>query len=314
MSAHAPHDRPTGDNAPVDSAPVDSSAPAENSPGSSLLGREVAYPDRYDPGLLFPIPRRQGRDALGLAAAAPLPFIGHDRWHAYELSWLNPRGKPVAATATLHVPADSPQLIESKSLKLYLNSLNAARFADAAAVQARVAADLSAAAGAPVAVAFGLPPMARRDGEAGDEDTHGSTAATTVRLDDLDIAIDRYGPPDADLLTADDAKIADETLMSTLLKSNCPVTGQPDWASLRLTYRGPRIDPAGLLRYLIGFRDHAEFHEQCVERIWCDVHQRCRPQRLSVEARYTRRGGLDINPWRGSPGLAPPRPARDPRQ
>lgn len=264
------------------------------------LGREVAYPDRYDPALLFPIPRAQARSQIGIAEVA-LPFVGHDRWHAYELSWLDRGGKPVVATATLGVPATSPHLIESKSLKLYLNSLNAQRFDDAEAVRTTIAADLSEAAGAPVAVAFGLPPVA--EGDAG-----------AVSIDGLDIALDRYGPPDATLLSADPGARVEETLHSALLKSNCPVTGQPDWAGVRIAYRGPRIDRAGLLRYLVSFRDHAEFHEQCVERLFVDLLARCRPQALSVEARYTRRGGLDINPWRATPGSPPPPPGRDARQ
>ncbi len=263
----------------------------------SPLGRETAYPDRYDPALLYPIPRTLGRTAIGLRSA--LPFIGFDRWHAYELSWLDARGKPQTATATLQVPADAPNLVESKSLKLYLNSFNAARFDDAEAVRERIEADLSQAAGAPVTMAFGLPPV---------------LALTGIDLDAQDIAIDAYGPPDAALLAADAVKIVEETLTSALLKSNCPVTGQPDWADIAIAYRGPRIDRAGLLRYLIGFRDHAEFHEQCVERIFTDVLARCAPQWLSVEARYTRRGGLDINPWRASPGTPPPPAARSERQ
>ncbi|MCJ0826331.1 NADPH-dependent 7-cyano-7-deazaguanine reductase QueF [Luteimonas sp. 50] len=264
------------------------------------LGRHVAYPSGYDASLLYPIARTLGRAALGIAADDALPFIGMDRWHAYELSWLDLRGKPVVATMTLSVPADTPNLVESKSLKLYFNSFNASRFADVAAVRARIADDLSRAAGGAVTVADGVPAAAD------DRDA--------VLLDGLDIAIDHYGPPDAGLLHGDDDDIADETLRSDLLKSNCPVTGQPDWASVRIAYRGPRIDRAGLLRYLVSFRDHAEFHEQCVERIFVDLLARCRPQALSVEARYTRRGGLDINPWRATPGCTPPMPARDPRQ
>lgn len=265
------------------------------------LGREVAYPDRYDPALLFPIPRAQARAEIGVRADA-LPFAGHDRWHAYELSWLDARGKPVVATATLVVPADSPQLIESKSLKLYLNSFNAARFDSAEAVRRTAIADLSAAAGAAVAFDFGLPPF---DGDA----TRGAHS-----IDTLEVAIARYGPPDASLLSADAGDTVEESLHSALLKSNCPVTGQPDWAGVRIDYRGPRIDRAALLRYLVSFRDHAEFHEQCVERIFVDLLARCGCARLSVEARYTRRGGLDINPWRTTPGLPPPAPGRDLRQ
>lgn len=263
------------------------------------LGREVAYPSHYDPGLLFPIARAQARDEIGIDARA-LPFIGHDRWHAYELSWLDTRGKPAVATATLEIPATAQFLIESKSLKLYLNSLNAARFASADAVRETLIADLSRAADAPVRVAFGLPPFAVSD--------------DAVLIDALDIAIDDYGPPNAAHLALDDDAVIEETLRSELLKSNCPVTGQPDWASVRIDYRGPKIDRAGLLRYLVSFRDHAEFHEQCVERIFVDLQSRCRPQMLSVEARYTRRGGLDINPWRATPGTQPPTPVRDERQ
>src|SRR5690554_792277 len=198
-----------------------------DTPQASGLGRVTAYPTRYDPGLLFPIPRAHGRAAIGLDDAR-LPFTGHDRWHAYEMAWLNARGKPVVDAATFLVPADSPKLVESKSLKLYLNSLNATRFDSAEDVRARIAADLTGAAGAPVEVTFGLPPPAAQD--EGDS------------IDALDIAIDHYGPPDASLLQAGPDTVAQETLHSRLLKSNCPVTGQPDWASVHILYRGPRID------------------------------------------------------------------------
>jgi 7-cyano-7-deazaguanine reductase len=264
------------------------------------LGRAVDYPRFYDPGLLFPFARTVGRSALSLPTQGLLPFVGVDRWHAYELSWLDTRGKPVAQTATFIVPADSPNLVESKSLKLYLNSFNASRFERAEDVRARIESDLSHAAGARVDVRFGLPPM-MEDG------------AEVVDLDALDVAIDDYGPPNASHLVAGEARV-EEGLRSALLKSNCPVTGQPDWAEVRIDYRGPRIGPAGLLRYLVSFRDHAEVHEQCVERIFVDITARCRPESLSVEARYTRRGGLDINPWRGTPGLSPPAAVRAVRQ
>lgn len=271
----------------------------KSSPHDTALGREVAYPRRYDPALLYPIPRAQGRDALGVDAAS-LPFVGHDRWHAYELGWLDARGKPVVATATFMVPADSPQLVESKSLKLYLNSLNGERFESAGAVRLRIADDLSRTAAAPIGVHFGLPPL----------DTHGDGSS----VDDADIDFAAYATPDPAFLACDDADSVEETLHSALLKSNCPVTGQPDWASVRIAYRGPRIDRDGLLRYLVSFREHAEFHEQCVERIFVDVMARCRPEALSVEARYTRRGGLDINPWRATAGWPAPAPGRDARQ
>ena len=265
----------------------------------SLLGRETPYPERYDPTLLFPIPRADGRAGIGIEGAA-LPFIGHDRWHAYELGWLDARVKPCVSTATFKVPADSPNLIESKSFKLYLNSFNGERLVDEAALRARIQSDLSQAAGAPVTMDFGLPPM----GDEGEGEC----------IDGLDIDIDQYGPPDASMLRIDGQDDADEVLVSHLLKSNCPVTRQPDWATLAIAYRGPRIDREALLRYVVGFRDHCEFHEQCVERVFVDLLARCRPEQLSVEARYTRRGGLDINPWRASPGTPPPPPVREPRQ
>jgi 7-cyano-7-deazaguanine reductase len=263
-----------------------------------VLGRTVDYPREYDPSLLFAIPRAQGRADIGIDASA-LPFIGADRWHAYELSWLDARGKPCVATARFEVAASTPALVESKSIKLYLNAFNGSRFDDAGAVHACIARDLSRCAGGQVDVRFGLPEFA---GAAGD------------CIDGLDVDVDSYGPPDAMLLNADAGDVADETLRSDLLKSNCPVTGQPDWASVRIAYRGPRIDRAALLRYLVSFREHCEFHEQCVERIFVDVMARCRPQSLCVEARYTRRGGLDINPWRATPDRAPPPWQRDLRQ
>ncbi len=270
-----------------------------NNPRDSLLGQDVAYPQTYNPAVLFPIARMLGRNAIGIDA--PLPFIGHDRWHAYELSWLDARGKPQVETATIVVPLDSPNLIESKSLKLYFNSLNAHRFDDAGIAAMTIATDLSRTAGARVDVVFGLPVLS----------THGEDA---ICIDTLDIAIDDYGPPNAQHLVADVHAMVEENLHSQLLKSNCPVTGQPDWASVRVQYRGPQIDRAGLLRYLLSFREHAEFHEQCVERIFVDVLRQCHAQSLSVEARYTRRGGLDINPWRATPGSKTPLAGRDLRQ
>lgn len=271
-------------------------------PTRSPLGQPLRYPSRRDPDLLFPIARAVARSAIGVPS--PLPFIGSDLWNAYELSWLGARGKPEVAIATLAVPADSPALIESKSLKLYLNGLNGERFADVTALTATIATDLSAAAGAAVAVS--LVPRA---------DLAGLALAELAGecLDDLDLAIDHYGPPRPEFLVTA-ATIVEETLVSHLLKSNCPVTGQPDWASVQIRYRGPRLDRAGLLRYLVSYREHAGFHEQCVEQIFMDLTRRCAPEALSVYARYTRRGGLDINPWRATPGFVPmpgnPRGAR----
>jgi len=266
---------------------------------ASPLGRQVDYPRHYDPGLLFPIPRAQGRAGLGVDASA-LPFAGHDRWHAYELSWLDPHGVPRVSAATFVVPADTPNLVESKSLKLYLNAFNATRMGSDDAVRDAIARDLSAAAGGPVAVTRSLPPV--------------EPAPSGASIDDQPVEVAHYGPPDAGLLAPAGDTVVEETLTSALLKSNCPVTGQPDWADLRIDYRGPRIDRGALLRYIVSFRDHCEFHEQCVERIFVDLSARCRPEWLSVEARYTRRGGLDINPWRATPGRRPPPATRHARQ
>lgn len=261
-----------------------------NTPENSSLGREVDYPTQYDASLLFPIPRATARAEIGVDSPV-LPFVGEDRWHAYEIGWLDVRGKPCVDAITLRVPATSPNLIESKSLKLYLNSLNSVRFNRAEAVRERIVTDLSVCAGADVLVEFGLPPVAAAPGES---------------IDHLDVAIDCYGPPQAEFLSADNDQIVQETLTSALLKSNCPVTGQPDWAGVSIRYHGPRIDREGLLRYLISYRDHAEFHEQCVERIFLELMQRCAPELLEVEARYTRRGGLDINPRRATANWAVP--------
>ena len=266
-----------------------------NSPEHSPLGKETPYADRYDPALLFPIPRDSNRAELGLAES--LPFHGVDIWNAYELSWLDLRGKPVVALAEFRVPAVSPHLIESKSFKLYLNGFAGERIADAATVASTLARDLSAAAGAVVGVQL----------------SDARAATCPVRdldghlLDGQDIEIDGYGPPNADFLQADRTVTpVAETLVSHLLRSNCPVTGQPDWGSVQIAYRGAPIDHAGLLRYLVSFRNHNEFHEHCVERIFVDLSRTCEPQQLSVYARYTRRGGLDINPFRSSTPITPP--------
>ena len=262
--------------------------PRRHGAEASPLGQAVAYRDTYAPELLFPIERQLKRAELGLRADA-LPFVGEDLWNAYELSWLDARGKPVVALGEFRVPAASPRLIESKSLKLYLNAFNQQRCASVDAVRATIARDLSGAAGAAVAVV--LRPLHGRPGR-----RFGYPAG--VCIDALEIDIERYQPcPEA--LRADGPEVA-ETLYSHLLKSNCLVTGQPDWGTLVVRYRGPAIDREGLLRYVVSFRAHNEFHEQCVERVYCDLMARCRPQELAVWARYTRRGGLDINPFRAS--------------
>lgn len=257
-------------------------------PEASPLGKPVSYCSEYAPELLFPISRQLKRDELGVRADA-LPFVGVDLWNAYEISWLNPRGKPVVALGEFAVPADSPCLIESKSLKLYLNSFNQSRFASLGEVQERIARDLSSASGSAVGVELRSLSDAphRRFG-----------VPEGLLLDTLDIDIDVYQPEPGLLALEEGGGEITETLYSHLLKSNCLVTGQPDWGTLVVRYSGARIDPAGLLRYVVSFRNHDEFHEQCVERIFCDIRERCRPRHLAVWARYTRRGGLDINPFR----------------
>lgn len=268
-----------------------------STPEHSPLGKSTVYADRYDPSLLFPIPRADKRAEIGVAE--PLPFHGVDIWNAYELSWLDLRGKPAVALAEFRVPAVSPNIIESKSFKLYLNGFSQERMADVMTLAATLTRDLSAAAGAAVAVR-----LAEVNATA-----FGVTDLDGHLLDAQDLDIDHYGPPQADFLSADaNAAPIGETLVSHLLRSNCPVTGQPDWGSVQIAYRGAPIDHAGLLRYLVSFRDHNEFHEQCVERIFVDLMRRCVPQQLSVYARYTRRGGLDINPYRSSTATTPGNP------
>ena len=271
-----------------------------DTPDHSPLGKHSPLPQHYDPSLLFAIARAPNRAALGLGAA--LPFDGVDIWNAYELSWLDARGKPVVALAEFRVPATSPNIVESKSFKLYLNSLNQERIGAADDVRERLVRDLSAAAGAPIEAALRSPASASVEPLAG------------VSIDAEPVEIDDYGPPNAaHLRTQADGGDVRETLVSDLLKSNCPVTGQPDWASVQIQYAGARIDRAGLLRYLVSFRDHADFHENCVERIFIDIDRACAPAQLNVYARYTRRGGLDINPWRSRGAGAPDNP-RGPRQ
>jgi 7-cyano-7-deazaguanine reductase len=269
----------------------------------SPLGHTVGHPTRYDPSVLFPIARAENRATLFPSEA--LPFAGADIWNAYELSWLNARGKPEVAMARFTVPAESPNIIESKSFKLYLNSFNQTRLEDSGVLLSRLQADLSAAAGSVVGVRLIFPSefntlnIAELEGE---------------DIDAQDVAISCYEPTPQLLKLADNPDVVDELLTSRLLRSNCPVTGQPDWGSVQIRYRGPRIDHAGLLAYIVSFREHAEFHEHCVERMFTDLMANCRCETLTVYARYTRRGGLDINPWRSNTGLALPADIRTARQ
>jgi 7-cyano-7-deazaguanine reductase len=271
-------------------------------PDQSLLGKPAPYVDQYDVTLLFPLSRAPKREELGLGAT--MPFFGADLWSAFELSWLTPRGKPQVAIAHVTVPCETPNIVESKSFKLYLNSFSNSRFASADAVRERIRDDVSEAVwrGAPARSSVGVKLLLPEQ-----FDRQPVQELDGLSLDRLDIECSDYQPR-PDLLTAAfDEKPVQETLSSNLLKSNCLVTGQPDWGSVQIRYAGPQIEQGGLLRYLVSFRNHNEFHEQCVERIFMDVWRQCKPVKLVVYARYTRRGGLDINPFRTShPGALPP--------
>jgi len=279
-----------------------------NTPDQSLLGKSATYVDHYDASLLYPISRGPKREEIG--ATAKLPFFGADSWTAFELSWLNRRGKPQLALAHIVIPCESPNIVESKSFKLYLNSFSNTAFADARKVQERIRTDVSEAAwrgslAQSVGVKLVLPDMFDR------EPVH---ELDGLSLDRLDVECSRYNPAPELLKAAVGEPPVTEVLTSNLLKSNCLVTGQPDWGSVQIGYNGPAIDQEGLLQYIVSFRNHNEFHEQCVERIFMDIWTRCKPTRLWVYARYTRRGGLDINPFRTSHPKALPANARTARQ
>lgn len=256
------------------------------------LGKKSTYTANYQPDLLYPISREIHRQKIGVKN--DLPFQGNDIWNAFEISWLNPKGKPIVATAEFIFPCHSPNLIESKSLKLYLNSFNNTIFDSNSAVEETLTRDLSAASGTKVTVKlFTLPHGHRKNIQ----------HFTGMYLDTLDIACDTYTIQPNYLINVENTVVT-EILYSDLLKSNCLVTGQPDWASIQINYTGKKICHEGLLKYFISFRNHNEFHEQCVERIFMDVMERCLPKKLVVYARYTRRGGLDINPYRANYAIA----------
>ena len=294
-----------------------------NTPEQSQLGKTSAYIDQYDKTLVFPISRAGKRAEIGIATtpattpAVPLPFLGADMWTAFELSWLNLRGKPQIALAHFTIPCETLNIVESKSFKLYLNSFNNSRFADAQAVKERLRADISEAVW--------------RSTDAGAETVIRATVGVSIvgvdafdkelvheldglNLDRLDMDFAHYSPAPQLLSATPDEQPVSEVFVSNLLKSNCLVTGQPDWGSVQISYTGDQIDQAGLLQYIVSFRNHNEFHEQCVERIFMDIWTRCKPTRLTVYARYTRRGGLDINPFRTSHPQMLPRNIRTARQ
>jgi 7-cyano-7-deazaguanine reductase len=273
---------------------------ATDTPGrGSPLGHATDYPDRYDPSLLFAVARAPQR--VGLFKGNALPFSGVDLWTAYEITWLDAQGRPQVAVGELRFDADSPSMVESKSLKLYLGSFAQERFDSGEALAQAVQRDLERVCGAPVAMTLHSAAQALR-----------VAALPGVSLDALDVAVDAYEPDPRYLACG--APHAEETLRTALFRSKCPVTGQPDYADVMIRYRGPRIERAGLLRYLVSFRDHPAFHEACVEQIFVDIALACRPDQLTVYARFLRRGGIDINPFRSNFELAPSRGERTPRQ
>jgi len=269
----------------------------------SPLGKTSDYITNYSPALLFPISRQPKRQEIGINA--DLPFFGVDIWNGYELSWLNSKGKPQVAIASFHIPANSPNIIESKSFKLYLNSFNQTKIETFEQLQHILETDISNGVGAPVRVKL-VPPSLF------DQFRFGELAG--YNIDNLDIEVDRYAPHEGILRCDPSDSTQSEILTSNLLKSNCLVTGQPDWASVQIQYTGSTINRESLLRYLISFRNHNEFHEQCVERIFVDIMRDCAPLKLAVYARYTRRGGLDINPFRVNFNAEQPSNLRGARQ
>ncbi len=260
---------------------------------NSPLGKKSSYIPHYTADLLFTFPRIRARIKIGLSSE--LPFNGFDTWNAYEVSWLNTKGKPIVAMFQLDISCHSTNIVESKSFKLYLNSFNNTRFDCIQDVKNTIERDIREAVAGEAHV--NLVQL---------NDIFGQRIEKfeAESLDDYDVSCDTYTINPA-FLRSDASRIVDERLCSDLLKSNCLVTGQPDWGSIKIDYKGPAIDKSGLLQYIVSFRDHNEFHEQCVERIFMDIMTHCKPDRLTVEARYTRRGGLDINPVRSTEIISP---------
>ena len=258
----------------------------------SNLGQDTQYPEQYDPTLLFPIARAETRQ--GSPAEKTPAWIGGDIWTAFEVSWLDSKGKPIVAIASFEFPQTNHYLIESKSFKLYLNSFNQSEFDRVDEVATHFKQDLSKASGGTVNVEIKL--------------SHEWNDCQVINIpgasvDELDVDIDTYEPNAALLQLKDGAGNDAEQvniLYSNLLKSKCPVTNQPDWGTVIIAYKGKTIDPAAFLKYIVSYRLHNGFHELCVEEIYCDLLTQCAPDKLFVMARYTRRGGLDINPWRAS--------------
>ena len=257
------------------------------------LGKPVFHSGHYHPEHLFPIPRENARKEIGIASSPP--FVGTDIWNAYEISWLDTNGKPGIAIGTFFFPSDTAYILESKSVKLYLNSFNQSTFPSLAEVAAAIEQDFSAASKGKVAVTLMTPDRF---------DQIRLNEPKGFCLDHADVKIGQY-LPDPDFLVPDKKQEVRETVYSNLFRTNCPVTGQPDWATVIIEYAGRLINREGLLRYLVSFREHSGFHENCVERIFMDISKTCKPEKLTVYARFTRRGGIDINPFRSDSDMQP---------
>lgn len=265
----------------------------QNQSADSELGKKTEYDQAYNPDRLYPIPRSDKRKEIGIDPNT-LPFSGFDCWNHYEVSWLNEKGKPIVATAEIYYDCTSPFIVESKSLKLYFNSFNNSKFASMKDVENIIKKDIENVINANVNVI-----ISSLD--------HSSLATIHTKLDgeyidDIDIECSKYTVHPDYLSTSNEH--VEETLCSDLLKSNCLVTNQPDWGSVQITYKGNKINREGLLKYLVSFRNHNEFHEQCIERIFVDIMAHCQPTELTVYGRYTRRGGLDINPYRSTKNVS----------
>jgi 7-cyano-7-deazaguanine reductase len=260
----------------------------------SELGIKSHYESSYNPDKLFPISRTDKRLEIGVDPNN-LPFVGFDIWTHYEVSWLNSKGKPMVGIAEIVYPCDSHSIIESKSLKLYFNTLNNTKYDSVDALVKVITADLTKAVQAPVSIQLSL--IGERQQQLIEPQFTG------ICLDDLDISCDTY-QVEPNFLEVVTGKVVNETVHSNLLKSNCLVTHQPDWGSIQIQYAGEQIAHQGLLKYIVSFREHNEFHEQCIERIFNDILHRCHPTHLTVYGRYTRRGGLDINPIRSTHEIA----------
>ena len=267
-----------------------------NKLNNSPLGQKSAYISEYDPSLIFPIERSTNRSTIGIQTNE-LPFKGFDIWNSYEMSWLNIKGKPIIATCRFIIPCNSEYIIESKSFKLYLNSFNQTKFNSHEDVKSLLQHDLSKGASAKVVVQL-----------YNEKDILGMKLECPkgICIDNIDSDFEQYSVNSDFLSSVNDDNIIEETVYSNLLKTNCPVTGQPDWGSVEITYKGVKIDYEGLLKYIVSFRNHNDFHEHCTERIFCDIMNVLKPLELTVCARYTRRGGLDINPYRSTKNLSIP--------